>query len=143
MRYLYHASDEEAVFRNAQVLGSEDPVLEFNSEGRSVRPLKEEVAEQLSAMHRHVALAERVHDANTTSDGAKDTAGEDTESDRENSSKAFDAEEFVDRTPMSEVVDDIENGEADGHLNAVEAEASRQGVLDAVDSRRSELEDEG
>lgn len=57
----------------------------------------------------------------------------------------FDADVFVDRTPMSDVVDDIEAGEVDGNLDAVEeAEAhgrDRVGVADAIASRREELED--
>lgn len=48
----------------------------------------------------------------------------------------FDAADFVDRTPMSEVVEDIETGLYDDHLDAIEAEADRVGVQEAVDARR-------
>lgn len=50
----------------------------------------------------------------------------------------FDAAEFVDRTPMADVTDDLESGEYDEHLDAIESEASRRGVLDAVRARREE-----
>jgi hypothetical protein len=48
----------------------------------------------------------------------------------------FDVAAFVDRTPMDDVVADIKSGEYDAHLDAIEAEASRQGVLDTIDGRR-------
>lgn len=50
----------------------------------------------------------------------------------------FDAAEFVDRTPMATVIDDLESGDYDEHLDAIEGEASRRGVLDAVSARREE-----
>lgn len=46
------------------------------------------------------------------------------------------AEAFVDRTPLSKVVEDLESGDYDGHLDAIEAAAERQGVLDEVAERR-------
>lgn len=49
----------------------------------------------------------------------------------------FDAEAFVDRTPMSDVVADIESGDYDDHLDAIEAAADRVGVQDAIDARGS------
>jgi len=48
----------------------------------------------------------------------------------------FDAADFVDRTPMSEVVEDLETGLYDDHLDAIEAEADRVGVQEAIDARR-------
>lgn len=69
---------------------------------------------------------------------------EETESDEEAADDVgvdeFDAGSFVDRTPMEDVVEDIRAGEADGHLDAVQAAASRVGVEDAVGERRAELE---
>jgi len=53
----------------------------------------------------------------------------------------FDAAAFVDRTPVDDVVDDIEAGEADDHLDAVAEAADRVSVEDAVGQRRAELED--
>ena len=67
----------------------------------------------------------------------------DAESEDEGGDEEFDAEAFVDRTPMDDVVDDIESGEADDHLDAVEEAAEREGVKDAVESRRDELGEEG
>ena len=55
----------------------------------------------------------------------------------------FDAEAFTDRTPMDDVVDDIESGEADDHLDAVAEADDREGVQDAVEARRDELDSEG
>lgn len=54
-------------------------------------------------------------------------------------SEAFDPAAFVDRTPVEDVVDDIEAGAADGHLDAVAAADDRKMVHDAVDARRQEL----
>lgn len=52
----------------------------------------------------------------------------------------FDAEAFVDRTPMAEVIEDIERGEFDDHLDAIEAAEAdnrdRVGVADAIADRR-------
>lgn len=52
----------------------------------------------------------------------------------------FDADDFVDRTPMSEVVEDIETGLYDDHLDAIEAAEDegrdRKGVQGAIDARR-------
>ena len=62
---------------------------------------------------------------------------EDEDADDE-ADEEFYASEFVDRTPMSRVIDDIESGDYDEHLDAIESEASRRGVLDAVDARREE-----
>lgn len=54
-----------------------------------------------------------------------------------------DAEAFVDRTPMEDVVEDIEDGVVDEVLDQVEAAAERKGVLEAIEARRDELEQEG
>lgn len=51
----------------------------------------------------------------------------------------FDVESFVDRTPVSDVVEDIEAGDVDGHLDAVEATADRVSVEQAVEDRRDAI----
>jgi len=117
MRYLRHDSGEKSVLQNTQVLGDDSP-LEFDDEGRA-GPVKDSLAEKVAAMHKYVHLGRRVRE------------GDEPEED-----EGFDAETFVDRTPMDDVVDDIESGEYDDHLDEIEAEAERQGVIDAVDERR-------
>lgn len=71
---------------------------------------------------------------------------EDEQQTLDTSADGFDMTEFVDRTPMSDVVDDIEAGAVDDRLDEVlEAEATghnRDGVADAVAARRDELEAE-
>ena len=58
----------------------------------------------------------------------------------EPAAEAFDAKSFVDRTPMADVIDDIESGDYDAHLDAIaqaETEArDRNGVADAIAARR-------
>jgi len=53
---------------------------------------------------------------------------------------AFDAAAFVDRTPMSDVVDDIESGDYDEHLDEIAAAEQegrdREGVKEAAEARR-------
>lgn len=140
MRYLYHESGEATTLHNSYALG-DDGVLEFDADGRSVRPVEDDVAELLSAMHRHVSVgqpARHTPDPTTDETGAEDADGGEAETNR-----GFDADGFVDRTPMREVTSDIEAGEADDHLDAVAAAADRQGVQNALDARRSELEDKG
>ena len=51
----------------------------------------------------------------------------------------FDVEEFLDRTPVDDVVEDIESGEVDEHLDAVGEAADRVAVDDAIGERRAEL----
>lgn len=55
--------------------------------------------------------------------------------------EGFDPSGFVDRTPMSDVVDDIHAGEVDDHLDAVQEAAERVGVQDAIGERRADLEE--
>ncbi|WP_135807354.1 hypothetical protein [Halorussus marinus] len=69
-------------------------------------------------------------------DADTDTAEEDSDGEA-----GFDAAAFVDRTPMDDVVEEIEAGEVDEHLDAVQEAAERVGVEDAVGQRRAELED--
>ncbi len=69
-----------------------------------------------------------------------------TDSDDEEASDGdgFDAEAFVDRSPMDDVIEDIEAGGADEYLDAVQAAEEdgrdRVGVQDAIGERRAELE---
>jgi hypothetical protein len=125
MRYIYHDSGEAGELHNGQVLGDDSPV-EFDEEGRA-GPLEDDVAGMLSAMHAHVELGER--------------AREDIESGDEDAGDGdFDAEAFVDRTPVSDVVDDLETGEYDDRLDEIlEAEQrgrNRKSVQSAVEERR-------
>jgi hypothetical protein len=53
-------------------------------------------------------------------------------------SEQFDASEFVDRTPMTSVIEDIESGDYDEHLDEIESEANRAGVLNALEDRRGD-----
>lgn len=115
--YLKHDSGDAAELRNRQVLGEDSP-LQFDEDGYA--EVDDVVGEKLLAMHRHVEHAGRGPTAGTT----------------DASDEAFDAEAFIDRTPMETVIQDLETGAYDDHLDAVEAVAERQGVLDAVDDRR-------
>lgn len=54
----------------------------------------------------------------------------------------FDVESFLDRTPVEDVVDDIEAGQVDGHLDAVEDAADRVTVERAIDDRQDTVERE-
>ena len=78
----------------------------------------------------------------TVEKDAVDEPEDETDSDdaEEEDTDGFDAAAFVDRTPVDDVVDDIEAGEADGHLEAVQEAADRVGVEDAAGQRRAELE---
>jgi hypothetical protein len=60
-----------------------------------------------------------------TEEGADESSGDD-----------FDAEAFLDRTPVSDVADDIKSGVADSHLDEVEAAADRVTVERAIEARR-------
>lgn len=63
------------------------------------------------------------------------------DNDADEAGDSFDAAAFVDRTPVGDVVDDIEAGEVDDHLAVVAEAAARVTVEDAVGERRAELED--
>jgi hypothetical protein len=121
--WLRHDSHGPATLKNAQILGSDSP-LEFDEDGYA--EVDDDDGRQLVAMHTHVERA--------TPPGHGEV---DSEPD---AVEAFDAEAFVDRTPMAEVVDDIESGDVDAHLDAIEsAEAGhrdREGVADAIAERR-------
>lgn len=119
MRYLQHESGEATTLKNAQVLGGDSP-LAFDEDGRA-GPIEDVKAEKVSAMHKYVHLGRRAR-------GSSD--------DEDDGGEAFDAETFVDRTPMDDVVDDLESGDYDEHLDAIETAADRQGVLDAIEERQ-------
>lgn len=111
MPWIRHDSHEQTTIKNRQALGAESP-LETDDDGFA-EVEDGDAAELLAALDTHVtfnpARAER---------------------------EQFDAAAFVDRTPMDAVISDIESGEYDEHLNAIEDEASREGVQDAIDRRR-------
>jgi hypothetical protein len=54
----------------------------------------------------------------------------------------FDVEAFVDRTPVEVVIDDIDAGKADGHLDAVAEADGRVTVQKAVEDRRDVIGDD-
>jgi|AntDeeMetageno51_2_1112566.scaffolds.fasta_scaffold08015_3 hypothetical protein len=85
-----------------------------------------ETARALARRHTHVHIIGAVQEAD--SDDAVD--------DDDEGAEEFDASEFVDRTPMSDVVEDLESGDYDDHLDAIDEVAEREGVKDAVDARR-------
>jgi len=82
-----------------------------------------ETARALARRHTHIHIIGAVQDDSDDVDG---DGGE----------ESFDAGEFVDRTPMSEVVEDIKSGDYDAHLEAISEVAEREGVQNAVDERR-------
>lgn len=61
------------------------------------------------------------------------------EEDTDESDSQFDAESFLGRVPMTDVIEDIESGEADEHLDTLAEQADRQGVQDAIADRQDEL----
>lgn len=111
MAWIRHDSHGETTIKCRQALGSASP-LATDAEGYA-EVVDEETATTLAALDAHVQVA----------DGPP---------------AEFDAADFVDRTPMEDVITDIEAGDADGHLDAVEAEASRQGVREAIEARRGD-----
>ncbi|MWG34825.1 hypothetical protein [Halomarina oriensis] len=82
---------------------------------------------------------DREYDVLTLTEPVEDETEESTVQD-EDLDEAFDVEGFLDRTPMSEVTEDIADGMVDDQLDQVEAHAEREGVRDAVEARREELE---
>lgn len=77
-------------------------------------------------------------DADTVDDSDAEQSADDGEVDLPDPEE-FDVGAFLDRTPVSDVVDDIEAGKADGYLDAVDAEASRVTVTQAVDDRKDAI----
>jgi len=74
--------------------------------------------------------------------GAADGDSDDTDADE--AIATGDAEAFVDRTPVSDVAEDIRSGTVDEVLDEIEAAEEeirdRETVYEAIDDRRSELE---
>lgn len=100
------------------------------------RPLVHEVDEEtarrfLDAGHGWVRLDEDQTDDETADDS--DEVGQVAPED-------FDAVAFVDRTPMGDVIADLESGAYDTYLDAIEAAEAehrdRDGVADAIADRR-------
>jgi len=89
-------------------------------------------AEYLLEERDDFALVDAGDEEADSDDDQADDAGDD----------GFDATAFLDRTPVDDVVDDIEAGEADDHLDAVAEAAERVTVEDAVGQRRAELAEE-
>lgn len=85
----------------------------------------EDQAAQIVARHQHIHFPRQHPDA---SPGSSDSSSE------------FDAESFVSRIPMSDVIDDIESGDYDAQLDAIEAAESagkdRIGVQESINERR-------
>jgi hypothetical protein len=73
-------------------------------------------------------------DSGEDGDGVGGEGGE-TDDETGDEEHTFDAAAFVDRTPMADVVEDIESGEVDAHLEEIAATADRVGVQDAVETR--------
>jgi len=117
--------DFSGTVQAGQILG--EP-LEFE-DGEAVVE-EEEDARELALLHKHLEYAGRVTGEDTASNGK----------DAENVDEEFDAEAFVDRTPVSDVVDDIETGEYDDRLDEIlKAEQDghdRKTVQEAVEERR-------
>jgi len=128
MAYIRHDSHGETVIKSGQILGEASP-LETDSDGYA-EVEDEETATRLAAVHRHVTAASPRPD---TSDAAD-------EDDADGADDEFDATAFVDRTPVSEVADEIASGEFDAHLDAIEAaeedSRGRMTVYDAIANRR-------
>jgi len=73
-------------------------------------------------------------DPDSDIDGDVDGDG-DVDADSDAAAEDFDVTAFLDRTPVGDVVNDIENGEADGHLDSVIAAADRVTVERAAEDR--------
>lgn len=111
MAWIRHDSGHQTTIKNEQALGSASP-LQTDEDGYAEID-DEEAAEMLVILDGHI-----------------DFADPPTEDD------SLDAETFVDRTPMADVIDDLETGEYDDYLDAIESAADRQGVIEAVEARR-------
>jgi hypothetical protein len=127
------------------------PVVEKDSGGRVyLRPLDrtfeigdradvdEEMAAYLCEERGDFCLADEADGDDNEGDGV-DEANDENVWNR--TKAAVDPEAFLDRTPMSEVVEDIAGGDVDGILGEVEDAAERKGVLEAIEQRYDELED--
>jgi len=122
MAWVHHDSHGQTTIVNEQALGPESP-LETDEDGYA-EVEDDEVAELLAAMDAHVGVV------GPPGHGTSDESDE------------FDAGSFVDRTPMEEVISDIESGDYDGHLDVIEAaeveDRGRTGVANAIADRREQ-----
>ncbi len=108
----------------------------LNFEPGDEKEVDRETAQHLSDRDDFVVTVEK--DAGEESDDGDD---EDDEADSEDDkADGFDVDAFLDRTPVDDVVEDIEAGEVDDHLDAVAEAAGRVTVEDAIGQRRAELE---
>lgn len=73
-------------------------------------------------------------------DAPSETPDDDDEPQGEDVEDAFDVDAFLDRTPVSDVADDIASGMVDPHLDAIQDAADRVTVEDAVADRREEID---
>jgi len=110
---------------------AEDGVVEFDD---GVAVVDDEArAEAIADRYTGIEYPESDVDATGDDDSA-------TDDDQEEEEEGFDATDFVDRTPMDDVVKDLESGDYDIHLDAIEAAEAdnrdRQGVADAIQERR-------
>lgn len=91
--------------------------------------VEEAVADQLPPAVERVAPGDADSDGTDAADDAADGEG-------------FDAEAFVTRRPMEQVITDIESGEYAAHLDAIREAAfanyNREGVHDALDAAQEE-----
>lgn len=103
-----------------------------------VASLQEERDDLAAEVDRLRGLEDQVRDAEQIEDDEPDASGGEVVDEDDH------AEAFVDRTPMSDVVDDIEAGTVDEALDAVETAEKqgrdRKGVKNAIKERRAELE---
>lgn len=107
--------------------------------GDVIEPLKAELeafGDNLEAVDAEAADADSAESGADTSSDANTDATADSESSGEFES----AEAFVDRTPMDDVIADLESGQYDDNLDAIEQAESdgrdRDGVHEAIDARR-------
>lgn len=78
-------------------------------------------------------------DADAGSEGSADAEAESGSDDGDGSEDGFDAEAFADRTPVSDVVDDIEDGKVDDHLDAIADADDRVTVEAAIEDRQEAI----
>lgn len=136
MAYIRHDSHGQTTIKNSQALGSASP-LETDEDGYA--EIGDDAADLLAALDTHVDVVSAPASAKDE-DESDDEAGGTESDDGEAEDEGFDAEAFVDRTPMSEVIEDLESGDYDEHLDAIEAAEAenrdREGVTDAITARR-------
>lgn len=120
--------DEREVFAE-QIVGAANTPLSF-TDGGYLELEDDDLAEELALRKRHIHVAANHPDADSSEASTSDE-GADGDAD-----EAFDPFEFVDRTPMDDIIEDLQSGEYDDRLDAIEDAADRQGVLNTIDERR-------